>query len=50
MNAPMLQKNFGILSRQQDVSDNSGVLEVAYSALPVYLGNVLLESLMEFEE
>ena len=42
MNVPMLQKNFGWLSRQQDISVNSRVLEVAYNALTVYLGNIIL--------
>ncbi|CAO2608334.1 hypothetical protein LEMLEM_LOCUS13756, partial [Lemmus lemmus] len=38
MHDPMVQKNFGWLSRQRDVSVNSEVLEVAYNVLPVYLG------------
>ena len=41
MDAPTLQKNFGWLSRQRDVSVNSRTLEVAYNALPVYLGNII---------
>ena len=41
MHARMLQKNFGWLSRHQDVSVNSRVLEVAYNALPIYLGNII---------
>ena len=35
-----LPQNFGLLSRQQDVSVNSRVLEVCYNALLVYLGNI----------
>ena len=41
MDAPMLQKNFEWLSRQQGVSVNSRVLEVAYNGLPVDLGNII---------
>ena len=37
----MLQKNFGSLSRQQDISTNSRVLEVANNEIPVNLGNVI---------
>ena len=36
-----LQMNFGWLSRQRDVSVNSIVLDVAYNAFPVYLGNII---------
>ena len=39
MDVPMIQKNFGLLSRQQDVSVNYRTLEVAHNTLPVYLGN-----------
>ena len=41
MDAPMVQKNFGWLSSQWDASIISRVLEVAYNALPVYLGNII---------
>ena len=40
MGAPILQKNFGWLSRQWDVSVNSRVLKLAYNTLPVVLGNI----------
>ena len=40
MDAPMLQRNRGWLSRQPAVSVLSVVLEVAYSALPVYSGSI----------
>ena len=43
MDAPMVQKNFGWLPRQWEVSVNSRVLEVAYNALPVNLGVVFRE-------
>ena len=45
MDAPIVQKNFGGLSRQRDVSVNSRVLEVAYNILPVNLGNISFWSL-----
>ena len=41
LDAPMVQKNFGWLSKQWDVSVNSRVLEVAYNELIVYLGNII---------
>ena len=41
MDVPTLQKNFGRLFRQQDVSVNSRVLKVAYKALSVNLGNII---------
>ena len=40
MDGPKLQNNFGLLSRQQDMSVNSRVSGVAYNGLPVYLGNI----------
>ena len=38
----MLQKSFGWLFRQLYVSVNFKVLKVAYNALPVYLGNIII--------
>ena len=41
MDAPTLQKNFGLLSKQPDISVISRILEVAYNVLPVYLINII---------
>ena len=50
MNAPTLQKNFGWLFSEWDVSVCSRVLEVAYQGLPVYLGNMISSGVNDGDE
>ena len=45
MGARNVTEELWVTSRQRDVSVNSRVLEVAYNALSVYLGNISFWSL-----